>query len=54
MKKLLNTLAPKIAAIAMRKVVMRLFPRLEFYYDEGLEKQLRIHELLAKNPPAQQ
>jgi ribosome-binding factor A len=53
MKKQLDTLAPKIQAIAMKKVVMRIFPKLEFFYDEGLEKQLRIHELLAKSPPHQ-
>lgn len=52
-KKLLETLSPKIRALAMKKVVMRAFPRLEFFYDEGLEKQLRIHELLAQKPPHQ-
>lgn len=52
-KRLLETLSPKIRALAMKKVVMRAFPRLEFFYDEGLEKQLRIHELLAQKPPHQ-
>jgi ribosome-binding factor A len=27
---------------------MRTFPKLHFYIDEGLEKQLRICEILAK------
>ena len=52
-RQILEGLAPKIRAKALRKVVMRIFPRLEFFYDEGLEKQIRIHELLAKSPPHQ-
>lgn len=48
MKQALNERAPKIQHLAMKKVVMRIFPRLEFFIDRGLEKQLRIHELLAK------
>lgn len=50
-KKALNTLAPKIQAIALRKVVMRTFPKLEFFFDEGLEHQLHINDLLAKVAP---
>ena len=38
----------RIAYIASRKVVMRHFPVLDFVADEGLEKQLRIEELLHK------
>lgn len=30
---------------------MRIFPRLQFFVDEGLEKQLKICELLAKVTP---
>lgn len=44
----LNHLAPQIGYIAARKVVMRHFPSLTFEIDTGLEKQLRIQELLLK------
>lgn len=50
-KKALNTLAPKIRALALRKVVLRTFPKLEFFFDEGLEHQLHITEILAKVAP---
>lgn len=50
----LNDLSPKIQAIALRKVVMRTFPRLEFFFDEGLEHQLHINELLAKVLPPEE
>ena len=38
----------KIARCASRKVVMRHFPFLDFCLDEGLEKQLKMEELLYK------
>lgn len=44
----LNELASQIGYIACRKVVMRHFPALQFELDTGLEKQLRIQELLSK------
>ena len=47
----LNTIAGQIAHFASRKVRMRIFPKLRFYIDEGLEKQLRICEILAKVAP---
>lgn len=43
--------AGQIAHIASRKVVMRYFPKLDFLIDEGLEKQLRIQEILQKVAP---
>lgn len=48
---LLNRIAGTIVYIASRKVRLRTFPKLRFYVDEGLEKQLRICELLAKVAP---
>ena len=48
---LLNNIAGQIVYIAARKVRLRLFPKLRFYVDEGLEKQLRICDLLAKVTP---
>ena len=47
----LNAVAGQISHIASRKVRMRSFPRLHFYIDEGLEKQLRICEILEKVAP---
>jgi ribosome-binding factor A len=47
----LNGIAGQIAHVASRKVRMRTFPKLRFYIDEGLEKQLRICEILAKVAP---
>lgn len=44
----LKNISRKIAVIASKKVVMRHFPLLDFVLDEGLEKQLRIEELLTK------
>ena len=44
----LNRLAPQIVYIASRKVVLRHFPSLSFEIDTGLEKQMRIQELLSK------
>ena len=44
----LNNAAGKIAHVAMKKVVLRTFPKLHFYIDEGLEKQMRICEILEK------
>ncbi len=40
--------AKMIGMMASKKVTMRQFPVLEFFIDEGLEKQLRIEELLHK------
>lgn len=47
----LNRVSRTIAYIASRKVVLRLFPKLHFYIDDGLEKQLKICEILAKVAP---
>ena len=47
----LNAVAGQISHLASRKVRMRSFPRLRFYIDEGLEKQLRICEILEKVAP---
>jgi ribosome-binding factor A len=47
----LNRVAGVIARTASKKVVLRSFPKLHFYIDEGLEKQLKISELLAKVAP---
>ncbi len=47
----LNGAAGMIAHVAMKKVVLRTFPKLHFYIDEGLEKQLRICEILEKVAP---
>lgn len=44
----LNRIAGPIAKIASKKVVMRYFPSLTFELDVGLDKQLRIEELLHK------
>lgn len=44
----LNENARQIAHIAMKKVRMRKFPVLSFEFDTGLEKQMRIEELLHK------
>jgi ribosome-binding factor A len=51
---MLNGIAGQIAYIASRKVRMRIFPKLHFYIDEGLEKQLRICEILEKVAPKNQ
>jgi ribosome-binding factor A len=42
----LNKDSRQIAKIAMKKVRMRKFPVLTFEIDTGLEKQMRIEELL--------
>jgi ribosome-binding factor A len=47
----LNAIAGQISHIASRKVRLRTFPKLRFYIDEGLEKQLRICEILEKVVP---
>ena len=44
----LNTLAHQITMMSSKKVTMRHFPSLTFEFDTGLEKQLRIEELLHK------
>lgn len=54
MTKALNTIAPKLQAIALRKVRMRTFPKLGFFYDKGLDHQLHINDLLAKVAPKQE
>ena len=38
----------KIAVLSSKKVVMRHFPLLDFILDEGLDKQLKMEELLLK------
>jgi len=43
----LQEIAHPIAMIAKKKVTMRHFPALTFELDSGLEKQLRIEELLS-------
>jgi ribosome-binding factor A len=48
---ILNEMAGQVARLASRKVRMRLFPKIRFYLDGGLEKQLRICEILAKVAP---
>lgn len=48
----LNANAGQIGYRTAKKVVMRAFPKLTFYLDEGLEKQLRICEILAKVSPS--
>ena len=47
----LNEIAGQITFFASKKVRIRTFPKLRFYPDEGLEKQLRICEILAKVAP---
>ena len=44
----LRAQSKRIAVIASKKVVMRYFPELDFVLDDGLEKQLRVEELLHK------
>lgn len=44
----LNGRSRQIASMAMKKVRMRKFPVLTFEIDTGLEKQMRIEELLHK------
>jgi ribosome-binding factor A len=44
----LRAQSKRIAVIASKKVVMRYFPELDFLLDDGLEKQLRVEELLHK------
>ena len=48
---LLNRISGQIAHIAMKKVCMRIFPKLSFFIDEGLEKHMRICDVLAKVLP---
>jgi ribosome-binding factor A len=45
---LLNERAGQIAHMASKKVVMRLFPEIEFFFDEDLDKQLKMEEIFAK------
>ena len=52
--KILNDISGLIAHTASRKIRIRTFPKLRFYIDEGLEKQLRICEILAKVAPQSQ
>jgi ribosome-binding factor A len=52
--RILNGIAGQITHIASRKIRIRTFPKLHFYIDEGLEKQLRICEILAKVAPQSQ
>ncbi len=52
--RMLNDHAGQIAYIASRKVVMRQFPKLHFVIDEGLQKQLRIQEILDRVKPKEQ
>lgn len=47
----LNRKAGIISRIASRKVSMRIFPRIQFFIDDGLEKQLKICDILAKVAP---
>jgi len=47
----LNEIAGQIERTSFRKVVMRTFPKLQFCIDEGLEKQLRICDILTKVLP---
>lgn len=44
--KALHSAAKFIAVNASKKVVMRYFPELHFILDEGVEKQMRVEELL--------
>jgi ribosome-binding factor A len=48
---ILNKISGLIAHIAMKKVTMRIFPKLSFFIDEGLEKHMRICDVLAKVLP---
>jgi ribosome-binding factor A len=43
-----NKIAGQIAWIAMKKVRLRTFPKLHFFLDEGLDKQMKILEILEK------
>lgn len=43
---MLNHAHGYIAVLASKKVQLRFFPKLHFYLDEGLDKQMRIDELL--------
>ena len=52
--RILNAIAGQITHIASRKIRIRTFPKLHFYIDEGLEKQLRICDILAKVAPPTQ
>lgn len=47
----LNRISGQIAHLAMKKVCMRIFPKLSFFLDEGLEKHMRICDVLAKVLP---
>ncbi len=44
----LQSSAGMIGSLSSKKVRIRHFPKLEFFLDEGLEKQLRVQELLSK------
>jgi ribosome-binding factor A len=46
--KALQTSSGIIGSFASKKVRMRQFPKLEFIIDDGLEKQMRVQELLSK------
>lgn len=42
----LNHARGYLAVLASKKVELRFFPELTFFLDEGLDKQMRIEELL--------
>jgi ribosome-binding factor A len=42
----LQQAASRIGQIASKKVVMRYFPHLTFFLDEGLDQEIRIQEIL--------
>ncbi|MBS0654211.1 MAG: 30S ribosome-binding factor RbfA [Verrucomicrobia bacterium] len=44
----LKELSHQITMLCAKKVTIRHFPRLEFKIDTGLEKQLRIEDMLSK------
>lgn len=50
----LNEVAGQVGHAASQKIRIRTFPKLRFYVDEGLEKQLRICEILAKVAPKEE
>lgn len=43
---MLNHAKGYLAVLASKKVKLRFFPELTFYLDDGVEKQMRIEELL--------
>ena len=44
----LNNMASQIAKMSSKKIRIRHFPSLTFEFDTGLEKQMRVEELLHK------